>query len=105
VRFLASVTGFTQPITYSGTEVAQKTVDPMSSLSDYYHIILAGSNERDSCSGEKEVFYRARVSETQTKRLHEPADTKVAVSIPVTFNIDRDAARSYSFGEFKRAES
>lgn len=96
---------YTQPFTVDYDKLASKTVSPMSDLEEYYYIVLSGGNERNSCGGEVERFYRARVSDAQTKRLHEAADVKVPTAMSVTFSIDRDPARSYQFGRFDVTES
>lgn len=104
IRILG-VTGFTQPFTIDYTKIDQKTIDPMSNLDAFFDIVFAGGNERNSCGGEFERFYRCRISDEQTRRLHEAAETKTPVSMSVTFTIDRDPARSYRFGTFGVTEA
>jgi len=104
IRIL-SLGAYTQPFTIDYTKLDSKTVSPMSDLDDYYYIVLAGGNERNSCGGEIERFYRARISDAQTKALHQAADVKTPQPMTVTFTIDRDPARSYAFGQFAVTEA
>lgn len=104
IRIL-DLASYTQPFKINYTKIDQKTVDPMSSLDDYYDIVFSGGNERNSCGGEFDRFYRCRISDEQSKRLHEAAEQKTPVSMSVTFTIDRDPARSYRFGTSGVTES
>lgn len=104
IRFL-NITGYTQPFTIDYTKVASKQIAPMSSLGDYWYIVLAGGNERNSCGGEGERFYRCSISTAQTKRLHEAAEVKTAIPTTVEVTIHRDPNRSYAFGPWDVAEA
>lgn len=104
IRFL-SVDTYTQPFLINYTMVDQKRVDPMVDLNAFFDIAFAGGNERNSCGGESERFYRCRVSDEQTRRLHESAETKTPVALTVTFTLDRDPAREYRFADFGVTES
>ena len=104
IRFL-NLGSYTQPFKLDYTILDSKSIKPMSSLSDRYLIELTGGNERNSCGGEYERFYRARISDEQTKALHVAADTKIAVPMPVTFTLNRDPGRNYEFAEFTLTEA
>lgn len=96
---------YVQPLVIEYDKIDSKTIDPMSSLSDRYILFFAGGNERNSCGGEFERFYRARISEDQTREIHAAAASRTALPIPVTFTLDRDPGRSYSFGTFGLTEA
>lgn len=104
IRIL-SLGSYTQPFTIDYTREDQKSVQPMSSLNDYFRLAFSGGNERNSCNGEHEVFYRCRISEGQTKALHQAATQKVAAPVSVTLTADRDPARSYEFGKWAVIEA
>jgi hypothetical protein len=99
IRFL-NLGAYVQPFILDYTMIDSQTVNPMSSLNDFWMISLSGGNERNSCGGEAERFYRARIAAEQTKALHVAADTKIAVPMPVTFALDRDPGRNYDFANF-----
>jgi len=98
----ASTNAVTQPLKINYTKRAASTIKPMSALTGSYYIVLDGANERDSCNPAKDVFYKARITESQALRLHEPAETIDPQPVSVTFTIDRDPGRSYEFGLLSR---
>lgn len=104
IRFI-DVSGFTQPFTIDYTRAASKTVSPLSDLNDVYDFVFSGANERDSCAGEYDRFFRVRPADEVTKLIHAAAETKTPQPMSVTFVIDRDPARSYAFGKFHVKES
>lgn len=99
IRFL-DLAAYVQPFILDYTMIDSQTINPMSSLNDFWMISLSGGNERNSCGGEAERFYRARISAEQTLALHVAADTKIAVPMPVTFTLDRDPGRNFDFANF-----
>jgi hypothetical protein len=99
VRIL-NIAAFTQPFKANYTKKAATRISPMSDTDDLFRIVLAGSNEKNSCGGEREIFYKARISEAQTMKLHDPAATRDPQPIQVVFTLDRDPARAYQFGLF-----
>lgn len=105
VMRILDLASYVQPLVIEYDQIDSKTIDPMSSLSDRYILYFAGDNQRNSCRGEFERFYRARISEDQTREIHAAADSRTALQIPVTFTLDRDAGRDYSFGTFGVTEA
>lgn len=100
---ILDIGSYVQPFLASYTPAAAESINPMTKLDSRYRVVLSGANQRNSCKGEFEDFYRARISEAQTKRLHEAADVKEAQPMTVVFTVDRDPARNYEFSNFSSA--
>lgn len=103
IRFL-DLASYVQPFILNYDNIEEQKISPMSSMNDWWYVVFSGGNERNSCGGEGEEFYRVRISESQTKRLHENAETRTPQPMSVGMSVDRDPSRDYEFGDWRMAQ-